>query len=73
MANHASAKKRNRQTLKRTERNNYARATLRTLVRQTKQAAEAGEEQKAAEVFTKAMRAADKAAIHGVLHKKNCC
>jgi len=51
MANHKSAKKRIKQTLKRTERNRYYRTRLKNIVKAVREAAEAGDKAAAMEAF----------------------
>jgi len=51
MANHKSAKKRIRQTIKRTERNRYYRTRMKNIVKAVRQAVEAGDKAAAAEAF----------------------
>jgi len=71
MANHASAAKRHRQSLKRRARNRFAKATIRSKIRETMAVLE-GEnpsKEEAAKLAREATSLLDKAAIHGVLHK----
>lgn len=70
MANHESAKKRIRQTLKRTERNKHVRSTVRTYVKNTRLAIESGDKSAAAAALTEAVRRIDKAVSKGVYHRK---
>ena len=51
MANHKSAKKRIKQTIKRTERNRYYRTRLKNIVKAVHEAVEAGDKTAAAEAF----------------------
>jgi len=51
MANHKSAQKRAKQTIKRTERNRYYRTRLKNIVKAVKEAAEAGDKTAATEAF----------------------
>ncbi len=51
MANHKSAKKRIKQTIKRTERNRYYRTRLKNIVKAVRTAVEAGDKAAAAEAF----------------------
>jgi len=51
MANHKSAKKRAKQTIKKTERNRYYRTRLKNIVRAVREAVEAGDQEKANEAF----------------------
>jgi small subunit ribosomal protein S20 len=70
MANHASAEKRNRQRIVRTERNRGIRQSVRTAVKKARAALAGGDEQLAKERITDAVRALAKAASKGVVHKK---
>lgn len=70
MANHPSAEKRNRQRVKRTDRNRAVTSAVRTLVKRVRTAI-AAKDAKAAETALKvATVALDKAATKGVLHSK---
>lgn len=71
MANHASAEKRHRQNIRRRDRNRHARATFRTAVKRTLQAAKEGQPEEAEKYFRLSTKLIDKATIHGVLHKNN--
>ncbi len=51
MANHKSAKKRIKQTIKRTERNRYYRTRLKNIVKAVRVAVESGDKEKAVEAF----------------------
>jgi len=51
MANHKSAKKRIKQTIKRTERNRYYRTRLKNIVKAVHEAVEAGNKSAATEAF----------------------
>jgi len=51
MAHHKSAKKRIKQTIKKTERNRYYRTRMKNIVRAVREAAEAGDREKALEAF----------------------
>ncbi|MEM1417964.1 MAG: 30S ribosomal protein S20 [Myxococcota bacterium] len=70
MANHASAKKRIRQTAKRTLRNKHIRTTVRTYVKRVRQAIEAGDQAAAQETLKVATRGIDMAVSKGVYHRK---
>jgi small subunit ribosomal protein S20 len=70
MANHPSAVKRHRQSLKRRERNRVAKSSIRTSVKKTTLLLQAGEVEAAKKEAKLATKLIDKAAIHGVLHKK---
>ena len=69
MANIKSQIKRNKQNEKRHERNKAVKSSLKTAVRKFREAAEAGEKDKAIELGRAANRALDKAASKGVIHK----
>lgn len=71
MANHASALKRHRQTVKRTQRNVALRTRLRHLVRSVRQAVSGGDSSKATETLTVATQALDKAVSKGLIHRNN--
>jgi len=51
MAHHKSAKKRIKQTSKKTERNRYYRTRMKNIIRAVREAAEAGDKTKAMEAF----------------------
>ena len=51
MAHHKSAKKRIKQTIKKTERNRYYRTRMKNIIRAVREAAEAGDKEKAKEAF----------------------
>jgi small subunit ribosomal protein S20 len=67
MANHASAAKRNRQRVVRTERNRAARASLRTTVKKARAAIAAGEKT-AGDAVRAAASALARAVSLGVIH-----
>ncbi len=69
MANIKSQIKRNKQNEKRHERNKAVKSGLKTAVRKFREAAEAGDKEKAAELGRAANRQLDKAASKGVIHK----
>lgn len=68
MANIASQIKRNRQNEKARLRNQSARSEMKTVTRQTLEAAEAGDTEVARALLLKAQRIIDKAVSAGVLH-----
>jgi small subunit ribosomal protein S20 len=51
MAHHKSAKKRIKQTIKKTERNRYYRTRMKNIIRAVREAVEAGDKEKALEAF----------------------
>ena len=69
MANHKSAVKRNKQNAVRNARNNHIRTTMRTLVKNVRLAAAAGEVEAAQAALAKAVPYIDKTATKGVIHK----
>ena len=71
MATHKSAEKRHRQSLKRRANNRFAKQTLRSAMKTAVASASTGEKSVAADSAKNAISLIDKAAIHGVLHKKN--
>ncbi|TYP00144.1 SSU ribosomal protein S20P [Geothermobacter ehrlichii] len=69
MANHKSAEKRYRQNKLRNARNTHIRSTMRTYVKQVRQAVAAGDKEAAAATMARAVPYIDKAASKGVIHK----
>jgi len=72
MANHASAEKRNRQRIRRTERNRSVKGSVRTLLKKARAAlaapsAKAGD---SAAALAAAIKAVDRAASKGVVHAR---
>jgi len=70
MANHASSKKRIRQTHKRTQRNKKIRTTMRTYVKSVREAIEAGDKDAAEKALETATRRIDMAVSKGIYHRK---
>ena len=70
MANHASAKKRVRQTIKRTARNKHLRSTVRGQVKQVREAIDAEDKAKAEAALGRAISLIDRAVHKGVFHRK---
>ncbi len=70
MANHKSAEKRHRQSLKARERNRLARTAVRLAFKKAR-AAVVAKESTAKELVVAAERAIAKAASKGLYHKKN--
>ncbi len=70
MANHASAKKRIRQTLKRTERNKHIRTTVRTFVKRVREAIAAEDKAAATEALALVVPKIDAAVHKGIYHRK---
>ena len=71
MANHASALKRARQIEKRSARNRAYRTRVRNMVKQVRQAIDAGDAQAAQSALQQAVPVIDRAAGKGVYHRKN--
>lgn len=69
MANHASAEKRNRQRIRRTDRNRAAKSALRTELKKARAAVEAKPADAVAAVKS-AISTADQTASKGVIPKK---
>ena len=69
MANIKSQKKRNRQNEKARLRNQAVRSSLKTSIRKFREAAEAGDVEKATVLQRDAARTLDKATSKGVIHK----
>ncbi len=51
MAHHKSAKKRIKQTIKKTERNRYYRTRMKNIIRAVREAVDAGDKERALEAF----------------------
>jgi small subunit ribosomal protein S20 len=68
VANHKSAEKRNRQRLKRRERNVFHLSTMRTYIKRVRKAIEGGDLEGAKTSFPLALQAIGKAASKGVIH-----
>jgi small subunit ribosomal protein S20 len=71
LAKTSSAKKRNRQNQKRRLRNRTFRGRARTSVKKARLAMEAGNVEEAREATMEAVKALDKAAEKGILHRNN--
>jgi small subunit ribosomal protein S20 len=70
MANIASQIKRNRQTVKQHARNQAVRSELKTRIKKTVDAAEAGDAAVTEEAYRAAQRRIDTAVSKGVVHKR---
>jgi len=68
VANHPSAEKRNRQNIKRRERNTHVRTGVRTLVKRVRAALALGNATEAQTALTAAVRRIDQAVTKGVFH-----
>jgi len=69
VANHPSADKRNRQNIKRRERNTHVRSSVRTFVKRVRSAVEAGNVAEAKTALTDAIQHIDQAVTKGVYHR----
>ena len=69
MATHKSAIKRQKQALKKQEKNRSVKSMLKTLSKKVEQAVEAKSADTAKDALVKAMKAYDKAASAGVIHR----
>jgi len=69
MAHTASARKRHRQTLKRTERNAARKSRMRTFVKKVEAAVSGGDKQAAAAALRDAQPEMQRAAGKGVIHR----
>jgi len=69
LANHKSAVKRNKQSATRNARNTHIRSTMRTYVKQVREAVANGDGDAAKAAMEKAIPYIDKAASKGVIHK----
>ncbi len=70
MANHKSAVKRHKQSLKRAARNRAMKTRIRTVVKSVRAALRDKDQNKAAELLVTAVSTLDKAACKGVVHWK---
>ena len=71
MATHKSAEKRDRQSVKRRERNISAKSAIKTKVKSVVSAVETKDKQASVKALQAAIPALDKAAVKGVIHRKN--
>ncbi len=71
MANHKSALKRHRQSLKRRARNVAVKSSLKTTIKKVREAITQKDAGKAQELLVQTTTALDKAASKGVIHKNN--
>jgi small subunit ribosomal protein S20 len=70
MANHPSAEKRNRQRIRRTDRNRRIKGNARTLVKKARVVITSAKHKDATKVVLDAVKAVDRAASKGVVHPK---
>ncbi|HEX2730739.1 MAG TPA: 30S ribosomal protein S20 [Polyangiaceae bacterium] len=71
MANHPSAVKRNRQRIRRTQRNRTLKSALRSVLKEARLAAGSGDAKDAAEKALAAKKALARAASKGIIHDNN--
>jgi small subunit ribosomal protein S20 len=71
VANHASAEKRNRQRVVRTERNRSKKSEVRTMVKKVRAAVSAKDKGAAETALRTATRVLDRAASQGALHTRS--
>lgn len=70
MANHASAKKRIRQTAKRSVRNKHLRTTVRSQVKRVRAAIDAEDKAAATEALGPALKLIDRGVAKGIFHRR---
>lgn len=71
MANHKSAKKRHRQSLKRRANNKSTQSACRTAIKKTRKAVESGNKKEAQSLLVSAQKMIMTAASKGMYHKNN--
>lgn len=71
MATHKSAEKRDRQSLKRRERNSSGKSAIKTKIKSVLSALGSKDKEAASNALKVAVPALDKAAAKGVIHKRN--
>jgi small subunit ribosomal protein S20 len=71
LATHKSAEKRDRQSEKRRERNISAKSAIKTKIKSVLAAVETKDQEASTKALQAAIPAIDKAAVKGVIHKKN--
>jgi small subunit ribosomal protein S20 len=69
VASHKSAIKRQKQALKKQEKNRSVKSMLKTLAKKVEQAVEAKSADSAKDALVRAMKAYDKAASAGIIHR----
>ncbi|MBK8170172.1 MAG: 30S ribosomal protein S20 [Sandaracinaceae bacterium] len=69
MANHPSAEKRNRQNIKRRERNRHVKSTVRGFIKEVREAITAGKKKDAQKALKEAITRIDQAVSKGVYHR----
>lgn len=71
MPSHKSAAKRDRQNIKRAERNTLARSAARTAVKKVREAIDAGKKEEAKKAFKEVTKKLSSAVSKGVVHQNN--
>lgn len=71
MANHKSAEKRHRQSIKRRERNRLIKSSVRSALKDVRTAIKGGDKKVALDLLRKAESLVAKASAKGVFHKRN--
>ncbi len=71
MATHKSAEKRDRQSIKRRERNTAGKSAIKTKIKSVLSALGTKDKDASANALKAAVPALDKAAAKGIIHKKN--
>jgi len=71
MAHHKSAKKRIKQTIKKTERNRYYRTRMKNIIRSVREAVASGDKEKALEAFKVANKQLHHYVSKGFLKKQS--
>jgi small subunit ribosomal protein S20 len=71
LATHKSAEKRDRQSEKRRQRNVGAKSAIKTKIKSVLNAVESKDKEASAKALKAVIPALDKAAVKGVIHKKN--
>jgi small subunit ribosomal protein S20 len=71
LATHKSAEKRDRQSVKRRERNIAGKSAIKTRIKSVLSAVGTKDKEASASALKAAIPALDKAAVKGVIHKKN--
>jgi small subunit ribosomal protein S20 len=71
LATHKSAEKRDRQSKKRRERNIADKSAIKTTIKSVLSAVETKDKEASAKALKAAIPALDKAAVKGVIHRKN--
>lgn len=70
MAYHLSAEKRNRQSIKRAERNHHVKSTMRGYIRRLRESIDNGDKAESAKVLQLCVKQIDRAVAKGVYHRR---